>query len=104
MPPAPAANLIRPTRVRYVVLVLLALAPASAYLTRGLGAFTTTLVKEFEVSYTVMGDVVAGFTVGYFIFQVPGGMLANAFGTRAVLSLFGLGWSLCALWGRLARS
>src|SRR6478672_1945623 len=92
-------GVMRPSRVRYVVLVLLALAPASAYLTRGLGAFTTTLAEEFDVSYKVMGDVVAGFTLGYFLFQVPGGMLANVFGTRTVLSLLGLGWSSCALWG-----
>ncbi len=99
-----AAGATPPTRVRYVVLVLLALAPMSAYLTRGLGAFTTTLTEEFHVSSKVMGDVLAGFALGYFFFQVPGGMLANAFGTRTVLSLLGLAWSSCALWGSVART
>ena len=63
--------------------------PASidlAYLTRGLGVFTTTLVKEFDVSYKVIGDVVAGFTVGYFIFQVPGGMVGSWLGVRRVFN------------------
>src|SRR5262249_51193329 len=74
------------------------------YLTRGLGAFTTTIAEEFDVRYEVMGDVIAGFTVGYFLFQVPGGLLANALGSRVVLSFFGLAWSLCAVWGSEARS
>jgi MFS transporter, ACS family, D-galactonate transporter len=99
-----AAGATPPTRVRYVVLVLLALAPMSAYLTRGMGAFTTTLTEEFHVSSKVIGDVIAGFALGYFFFQVPGGMLANRFGTRTVLSLIGLTWSLCALWGSVART
>ncbi|HKB39929.1 MAG TPA: MFS transporter [Gemmataceae bacterium] len=98
-----AAGATPPTRVRYVVLVLLALAPMSAYLTRGMGAFTTTLMEEFHVSSEVMGGVLAGFALGYF-FQVPGGMLANAFGTRTVLSLIGLTWSVCALWGSKAQT
>src|SRR5262245_52779066 len=99
-----AAGATSPTRVRYFVLVLLALAPMSAYLTRGVGAFTTTLTREFDVSSEVMGDVIAGFALGYFFFQVPGGMLANAFGTRIVLSRLGLAWSSCALWGSVAQT
>ena len=39
-----------PTRVRYVVLVLLALAPTCAYLTRIISAFNTTLAAEFHIS------------------------------------------------------
>src|SRR6266542_959063 len=99
-----AAGATPPTRVRYVVLVLLALAPMSAYLTRGLGAFTTTLTEEFDVSDKVMGDVLAGFALGYFFFQVPGGMLASSFGVRAVLPVLGIAWCLCAIGSSLARS
>ncbi len=93
-----------PTRVRYVVLVLLALAPLCAYLTRGLSAFNTTIAAEFDISNRAMGDVIAGFALGYFFFQVPGGMLASAFGVRTVLPAVGIAWSLCAVWGSLARS
>ena len=99
-----AAGATPPTRVRYVVLVLLALAPMSAYLTRTLSASNTTIAEEFEVHDDVMGDVLAGFPLGYFFFQVPGGMLAGWFGVRAVLSFIGIAWCLCAIWSSLARS
>jgi MFS family permease len=93
-----------PTRVRYVVLVLLALAPTCAYLTRIISAFNTTLVAEFDISNEKVGLVTAGFALGYFVFQVPGGLLAGWFGVRLVLPLMGLLWSLFAVWGSQARS
>ncbi|MBI1916893.1 MAG: MFS transporter [Planctomycetes bacterium] len=100
----PAARVMLPTRVRYVVLVLLALAPISAYLTRTLSASNTTIAAEFDVSDEVMGDVLAGFALGYFFFQVPGGMLASSFGVRVVLPVLGIAWCLCAIWSSLALS
>src|SRR6266849_1336772 len=93
-----------PTRVRFGVLALIALAPASAYLTRIISAFNTTLGAQFHVSNEEIGGVIAGFALGYFVFQVPGGMLAGSTGVRLVLPLMGLAWSLCALWGSAARS
>jgi sugar phosphate permease len=93
-----------PTRVRYAVLALVALAPASAYLTRILSPFATTLAAEFDVSNEEVGRVMAGFALGYFFFQVPGGMLAASFGVRGVLPLLCAAWSGCALLGSLAQS
>jgi sugar phosphate permease len=93
-----------PTRVRYVVLVLIALAPASAYLTRIISVFNTTLEQQFQVNNEAIGDVVAAFALGYFIFQVPGGMLASAYGVRFVLPTMSMAWGLCAIWGSAARS
>jgi MFS family permease len=87
-----------------VVLVLLALAPTCAYLTRIISAFNTTLAAEFHISNEEVGLVTAGFALGYFVFQVPGGMLAGWFGVRLVLPLIGLIWSLFAVWGSQARS
>jgi MFS family permease len=93
-----------PTRVRYGVLALIAVAPASAYLTRIIAAFNTTLAAQFHVSNEAIGGLIAGFALGYFLFQVPGGMLAGSLGVRLVLPLLSLAWSLCALWGSAARS
>jgi predicted MFS family arabinose efflux permease len=93
-----------PTRVRYAVLALMALAPASAYLTRILSPFATTLAAEFRIPYAEVGEVMAGFALGYFVFQVPGGMLAASYGVRPVLALLCAAWSGCAFLGSLARS
>src|SRR5262245_25531851 len=92
------------TRVRYLVLALLALAPASAYMTRIISAFNTTLAEQFHVSNETIGDVLAAFALGYFVFQVPGGMLASAYGVRVVLPAMSLAWGLCALWSSAAQS
>lgn len=94
----------QPTRVRFVVLALLGLAPACAYSTRVISAFNTTLAEEFGISNQEVGGVIAGFALGYFVFQVPGGIFANVFGVRLVLPLLGLAWSLSAVWGSFARS
>ena len=94
----------RPTRVRYLVLALLALAPASAYLTRVISAANTTIAAEFEASDAVMGDVMAGFALGYFLSQIPGGLLASSWGVRRTLPLISLAWSLCAFLSTFAAS
>ncbi len=93
-----------PTRVRYLVLALLALAPASAYLTRVISSANTTIAEEFQASDAVMGDVMAGFALGYFVSQIPGGLLANSWGVRRTLPLISMAWSLCAFLSTFAAS
>lgn len=93
-----------PTRVRYLVLTLIGLAPACAYLPRIIAAFNTTLAGEFGISNEEVGGVIAGFALGYFFFQIPGGILADTFGVRCVLPLMGISWSLCAIWGSVAAT
>src|SRR5205085_1359352 len=75
-----------------------------AYLTRIISAFNTTLAAEFHVSNEDVGRVIAAFALGYFIFQVPGGMLAGALGVRLVLPVMSVAWSVCAWWGSVAGS
>lgn len=103
-PIEPAPELGRPTRFRYVVLGLLAVAPASAYLTRVMSAANTTIAAEFSANDTAMGEVIAGFALGYFMFQIPGGVLASSWGVRKTLALCSVAWSVCALWGSWAAS
>ncbi|MBI3865753.1 MAG: MFS transporter [Planctomycetia bacterium] len=95
---------VRPTGVRYLVLAILALAPASAYLTRIISAANTTIAAEFQATDKVMGDVMAGFALGYFVAQIPGGFLASSWGVRKTLPLISMAWSLCALLCTFAAS
>ncbi len=101
-PPVPGGP--APTNVRHIVLALLAIAPFCAYLTRSLSAANSTIAQEFRVSDTMMGEVIAGFALGYFFFQIPGGMLAGVFGVRLMLPLISLAWSGCALWSSVAST
>ena len=93
-----------PTKVRYLVLLALALAVASAYLTRVMSAASTTIQREFGLSNEEMGYILSGFFFGYIWFQLPGGWIANRFGTRMVLPALSILWSVSAIWISVARS
>jgi len=92
------------THVRYRVLLALGLAVICAYLTRILAASNTTVQREFGLSYQGMGDIIAGFALGYFWFQIPGGWLANRLGVRIMLPAIAVLWSLCTIWMSLATT
>ncbi|MCY2963952.1 MAG: MFS transporter, partial [Planctomycetota bacterium] len=95
---------VRPTHFRFVVLLLLACAATSAYMTRGLSAANTTIAREFQISDLAMGVVLAAFNLGYFCFQVPGGLVASRFGVRGALALMAFLWSACTLVGSVATT
>ena len=100
-----AAEPTKPTVVRHGVLVLLALAAASAYLTRHcIAVANTTIQKELQFTTEQMGWVLSAFFVGYLAFQVPGGWLGTRIGSRSALSLISLLWSLFNLWSAKVAS
>ncbi|MCY3757226.1 MAG: MFS transporter [Acidobacteria bacterium] len=89
----------RPSGVRHGVLVLLALAAASAYLTRHcIAVANTTIQRELQFTTEQMGWILSAFMVGYLAFQVPGGWLGTRLGPRWALALISLLWSLFNLW------
>ena len=53
--------------------------------------------EQFHWSQSVKGLVLAGFFIGYLLFQVASGALAQRFGGKRVLGLAVLWWSLFAL-------
>ena len=85
-PLADSERLLSPTRVRFGVLLFMAAATSSAYLTRYcISVANTTIMDELHFSEMQMGWIFSAFAWGYLIFQVPGGWLGNRFGTRAAL-------------------
>lgn len=94
-----AAGPARPSGVRHGVLGLLALAAASAYLTRHcIAVANTTIQIELQFTTEQMGWILSAFMVGYLAFQVPGGWLGTRLGPRWALPLISLLWSLFNLW------
>src|SRR4051812_47825572 len=67
------------TSVRYGVLLMLALAATSAYLTRIMSAAATTIQREYGYSSEEIGYILAGFALGYFWFQIPGGWFSQRY-------------------------
>lgn len=98
-PSAGAGAPARPSGVRHGVLGLLALAAASAYLTRHcIAVANTTIQWELQFTTEQMGWILSAFMVGYLAFQVPGGWLGTRLGPRWALPLISLLWSLFNLW------
>ena len=89
----------RPTAIRHFILAAVALAASSAYLTRHcIVVANTTIQSELQFTTEQMGWILAVFNIGYFAFQVPGGALANRFGTRVALPALSVLWSMLAAW------
>jgi MFS family permease len=60
--------------------------------------------SQLHWSQSAKGLVLAGFFVGYFLFQVISGSLAQRFGGKRVLTVAVMWWSLCALLTPLAAT
>ena len=88
-----------PLGLRIVVLVLVALASSSAYLTRHcLAVASTTIQSELNLNSEDMGWVFSVFALGYLVFQIPGGVIGLRIGTRNALPLFSVLWSAMTVW------
>jgi len=95
----------RPTKVRVWIVLGLALASTVAYLSRRcMGVMNTTITDEFGWTNTQIGQVMGAFNLGYFLLQVPTGWLTIRYGTRLVLPVLCVIWSVCSLWGGMAGS
>jgi MFS family permease len=82
----------RPTRVRYRVLWLSFLMAFLMYMERGaIGAAAPNIMREFGINKITMGWSVSAFNWSYALFQVPGGWMADRFGSRIVLAA-AIGW------------
>ncbi len=88
-------ELERPTRVRWVVAVLLSAAAAIAYLDR---VIISNVVKELKdeigISDREAGWVLASFVLGYAMMQIPMGRLGDRVGLRFILPGIVVAWSL----------
>lgn len=81
----------RPSNVRYVVLFGLCLAAGLAYVHRGcLSVVESTVRGDLDLDPRDMGWVTGGFYWAYALFQIPAGLLADRWGPRRALTLFGL--------------
>ena len=81
----------RPSNVRYVVLFGLCLAAALAYVHRGcLSVVESTAREDLGLSTGQMGWALGVFFWAYALFQIPTGLLVDAWGPRRALFLFGL--------------
>jgi len=95
----------RATRIRFLVLGVLASSAILSYILRvSPSAAGTTIQKELGLDDVAMGDVFSGFFIGYFWLQIPGGWLGNRIGARRALTIMTVLWAVAMAAGSLAMS
>jgi ACS family glucarate transporter-like MFS transporter len=81
--------------MRYLLATWLLVLSAVAYLDRtNISIAGVEIGREFGIDHTHLGWVFSAFLIGYAGFQIPGGVLARRFGSRAVLAISVMWWGL----------
>jgi sugar phosphate permease len=81
--------------MRYHVLTFLCAAAVIAYVQRlGLNVAERTVRGDLGLDREQIGRVMAAWSLGYALLQLPSGWLADRFGSRRVLSVLALTWSV----------
>ena len=86
----------RPSRIRWLILALLFLISVVTYIDRvNISVTARQMMPAYGMTDQEMGWVFSAFVVGYALFQIPGGWLADRWGVRVVLTGALLWWSIC---------
>src|SRR4249919_1276930 len=81
--------------VRYRILFVLFVVSIVNYLLRNnLSYVLPSIREEFRFTSTELGWIVGAFNYSYALFQVPSGVLGDAYGPRRVLTICAIGWAL----------
>jgi ACS family glucarate transporter-like MFS transporter len=82
------------TNQRYILVLLLFLHTVNTYMDRVcISAAGNGIQRDFGISDQTMGYVFGIFAIGYALFQIPAGWLADTLGARKALSLVVFFWS-----------
>ena len=85
----------RPTRTRYVVLTYLCLLSFVLYLDRVcISQSAKPIMAELKLDENQFGNVLAAFTIAYGLFMTAAGRLGDRYGSRAVLVIIVIWWSV----------
>jgi ACS family glucarate transporter-like MFS transporter len=89
--------------VRYRILGLLfVLSFVNYFLRNNFSVAQTTIQEEFHFSHAEIGWILGSFNVAYTLFNIPGGVFGDVFGSRRALAIIAITWGvLTALTGFL---
>ncbi|TMV81915.1 MFS transporter [Thioclava sp. BHET1] len=89
---------IERSRTRYIVLSLILLVATVAYADRSILSIAASGIKsEFGLNAIQLGYVLSAFSWAYVIGQIPGGLLLDRFGTKAVYGTTLILWSVATI-------
>lgn len=85
----------KPSRIRYCILFVVCLVYFITYLDRvNLSVTAPLIMNEFGISKIELGSIFTAFSLSYFLFQIPIGVLGDKLGPRKVLAVLVIFWSL----------
>ena len=88
----------RASNVRWKVLALIVLASCVAYMLRSsISVLAPYISDDLDVSLVQLGGVMSAFSLGYAIFQFPGGILGDRIGARLAMTLMALSSGVLAI-------
>jgi len=88
----------KPTRVRYLIILLLFIVTSISYADRStLSIAGPSLSKDLYLDPVAMGYLLSSFAIAYVIAQIPGGVLIDRFGSRVIYIWALVLWSLFTL-------
>ena len=92
------ATFSKPTKMRWLVLVLISVMYLITYMDRSnISVAQPEIAKQFGLSKSAMGLILAAFTWAYALGQVPSGWLGDRFGPKRVLTVIMTLWSAMAV-------
>jgi len=88
----------KPTRRRYITLLMIFITVVICYVDRAnLAVASAHIQQEFGISKAEMGYVFSAFAWLYTLFQIPGGWFLDRVGSRLTYFIAILGWSVATL-------
>jgi MFS transporter, ACS family, D-galactonate transporter len=90
---ARAAEAAAPSKVRWKIFLMMLLLISINYIDRAsLSVAMPMIAKEFDIGPATQGLLLSAFFWTYAFMQIPGGMLADRFGSRVVIAGATMGW------------
>ncbi len=85
----------KPSHTRWVILAILLAISIVTYIDRvNISVTARQMIPALGLTNVQMGQIFSAFVLGYALFQIPGGRMADRWGPRTVLTLAVVWWSL----------
>ena len=99
------SSAMKASNVRWWIVGMLTVFGFVSYLQRiNISVAAELMAPELHLSKIQMGQIFSSFLIGYAIFQIPGGLFADRYGTRITLAGSALLWGGCTLLTGLSTS
>ena len=84
----------RKSRQRFVLVTLLFFNSVNTFMDRAcIASAADSMMKDLSISKEMWGLILGVFAVGYALFQIPSGWIADRFGARKALAIVVSVWS-----------